>query len=690
MTGDAWKVGFPTNEHPSSDKMRPPHETAVLHELIIQAVTERRIDANPNQAYDTQLEATIKRIQGTDAYKSLIAKPNFIPSEIAGMLDKQGLQRLPVPESSQHVTLMMATGGPATGKTVLIERLRDLYPTTYSDAAKINPDDYKPLLVDKAKFGKHYADVAHEESSQLANKIIGRLEEKIAVGRAPNIVMDVVAANDRRMQLANQTGLLIVVAGTAPPEVTVPRAFERGEKPGGRSVPTEVVLDGARKAAATAPAIFSHPAAIFELVDTNVPYGTPSKSVAHLERNGTQQTLRINRPDTFIDFVERQNLNVKAASPEQLYKPQDRMPQSIAEGLKAYLDRGVRLEFLNANGEVAMAMSSNGVEQNKPLVIASRGLAFMPEVAAATTMLLTRQGMAEQKRPSVEEHARSETKAPIRTGAAYGAAIPAGVGTGMGIHGLYDAAQPNSSVRRDLNAGGVQAVAGGARVTAQAADVVIGTAATIEGTRRALSHTTGTVAGIANKLPELGPAGKLASRAAIPIAVTTGALDMAAGIAEHNPERVSGAVGRTGGGIWGGIEGGAAAGALWGLAGGSPSGPGALVTAGLGALGGAVVGGFIGEEGAKEITRRTMSLFDAKKPEPTQPFPPLAPRPAMVIPPLSQSNDISPDMLKALNAAMGAGLSSSIRCDAHQPTTSSLPASQAVPKQQTQNTSVCR
>ncbi len=690
MTGDAWKVGFPTNEHPSSDTMRSPRETAILHELIIQAVTERRIDSNPNLPYDLQLESAIKRIQGTESYKALTTKPNATPAEISGLLDKQGLQRLPIPESSQHVTLMMATGGPATGKTILIDRLRESYPTTYRDAAKINPDDYKPLLVDKAKYGKHYADISHEESSQLANKIIGRLEEKIAAGHAPHIVMDVVAANDRRMQLAHRTGLLIVVAGTAPPEVTVPRAFERGEKPDGRSVPTEVVLDGARKAAATTPNIFSHPATTFELVDTNVPYGTASKSVAHLERSGAQQTLKIHNPETFIDFVERRNLNAKAQGPGELYKPQDRTPQRIAEGLKEYVDRGVRLEFLNQRGEVALAMSHEGVEMPRTLVIANRGVAFIPELAVATTALLTRQSMAEQKRPPHQEQAHTETKAPVKTGAAYGAAIPAGVGTGMGIHGLYDAAQPNSSVRRDIDAGGVQAVAGSARVTAQAADVVIGVAATVEGTRRAMSHTTGTVAGIANKLPELGPAGKLAARGAIPLAITTGALDAAAGVAENNPERVAGAVGRTGGGIWGGIQGGAAAGALWGLAGGSPSGPGALVTAGLGALGGAVVGGTIGEEGARAAVQKVKEFFTEDKkaaPQPTQAHPPLAPRPAMAIPSLSQSKDISPDMLNALTAAMNSGLSNTIRCDIPLQNT---PVAQAIPRQPLQSASVCR
>ncbi|WP_153066818.1 hypothetical protein [Xanthomonas arboricola] len=59
-------------------------------------------------------------------------------------------------------------------------------------------------------------------------------------------------------------------------------------------------------------------------------------------------------------------------------------------------------------------------------------------------------------------------------------------------------------------------------------------------------------------------------------------------------------VGRNVGGIGGGITVGFLAGAGYGLAGGSPSGPGALVTAGVGSVAGGIGGAFLGEKWAQQ------------------------------------------------------------------------------------------
>lgn len=625
-----------------SDVPLPP-ERQLLHELIVQVVTERRVDADhvPGQVseYDARLAVTIKNITASETYQRLAAQGNTDRAAVTALLDAAGVERLPSVDADQRVTLMMATGGPGTGKSKLVTMLEDGHPEIYRDAAKVNTDDYKLLLVDKDQYGPAYAGAAHAESALVCDKILERLSEKIAAGEAPHVILDVVTLTDQRMAFAHQSGQLIVATGTVPPEEAVRRSYERGLATE-RVVPTEAVLAGAKVVAETTPRLFDHPQAEMTLYDTDVPQGTPARVVA--EWKPEISALVIRDPDTFVDFVERQNLNAKATSPDQLFTAADRTPERIAGDFSAYTERGVTLAFLDENGELAMTIGRDGVEERLPLS-SRRGAGFFTELASAS-----RAAIDSRRSPLADERTTPthDTQGhPATPSATRGAAVATGIGVGLGVKGIYDElTEDTSPLYRDLNAGGGQAAVGAARFATQAADVVIGGAAAVEGARRAMASA-------ASALADAGPVAGWAGRAAVPLAIAAGTLEATAGIIEDNPERVAGAVGSTGGGLLGGILAGAAAGGVAGAITGSPGGPVAMATAFVGGLGGAVAGAYYGEEAAKEwltdaVDTAMHPLGEEAPPQEVAPFP------------------LTAEMMHALSAVRGITLAPAIRCGA--------------------------
>lgn len=362
-------------------------ERKLLHEVIVQTITERRIDANPNIPRDIQLFDHMERIQDSPAYKDLAKQGDFSRESVSQLLDSAGLDKLPTVPQDKHIT-MMVTGGPATGKTALMDRLGQSNPQVFDNSAKINPDDYKAILADPAIYGTGYADIAHREGSALTNKIMGRLKDNIAEGNAPNIVLDVVSPNKVRMDLALQSSQLVVVQGTLDPAKAVERSYERGkpkvdpitgETTLGRQTPTEIVLEGAQKVAKTTPDFFDHPNVEMRIYDTDVEYGKPPKLVAQWDPD--EKHMIVHNPDAFMNMVERQNMNIKAESPDQLYTAEATTPKQNADNLKAYTDKGISISFLGENGKPAISMTPTETIVTEPLP-SSRGDGFFNELAA--------------------------------------------------------------------------------------------------------------------------------------------------------------------------------------------------------------------------------------------------------------------------------------------------------------------
>lgn len=162
-------------------------------------------------------------------------------------------------------------------------------------------------------------------------------------------------------------------------------------------------------------------------------------------------------------------------------------------------------------------------------------------------------------------------------------------GAAMGTLGLVHAAQ-GEQLRQDIAAGGVQAGVAIAKIGTDAASVGAGVASLADDTARAAGATQG-----------LGRMGQVVGRAALPLQVGAGALELSAALAAGDDKRAAGAIGSTAGGILGGLAVGAAAGAAAGAVSGSVV-PG-IGTVAVGIVGG-VVGGVAGAVVGEELAQR--------------------------------------------------------------------------------------
>ena len=76
-------------------------ERALLHEMIVQAVTERRIQIDPARDYDEQLYRNINELRNSDHFAELAESGSFTRADVTAMLDDIGLERLPtVPQAA--------------------------------------------------------------------------------------------------------------------------------------------------------------------------------------------------------------------------------------------------------------------------------------------------------------------------------------------------------------------------------------------------------------------------------------------------------------------------------------------------------------------------------------------------------------------------------------------------------------
>ncbi len=290
---------------------------------------------------------------------------------------------------SYSAPLIRRLSGPGTGKSSIVKEFAKENSEVYRNAVQIDPDHYKGLLAGSDTPGMIHAEYAHEESSMIARKIMERLDERMTAGLpAPHVMMDVVSPNPGRMAFAKKFGHLTVMTGTAPPEVTVQRAYERGFNEDGtvkgRVIATSVVLDGAAKSSRLMPDIFEHSNLDFTLINTHLIDSSKSPIVASWDNDA--RCLIVHDPDTFMDFVERQNINTAAQSPDEIYRDMDRSPQKMAETLKPYTDKAIQIDLLKPDGEVAISISQSEIDIHHPLD-SKRGTGFMAELAEHTGKL---------------------------------------------------------------------------------------------------------------------------------------------------------------------------------------------------------------------------------------------------------------------------------------------------------------
>jgi hypothetical protein len=351
----------------------------VLHELIVQIVSERKI-LSYGRSFDGAINNVVDQARSLASYKVLEQSGDYNSEKISSVLDEMGLDRLPLHARAEQV--MMVTGGAGTGKSSLVSTLAAEKPDIYQNAVQINPDNYKDLLARPFEYRAQHASYTHWESSMIADEIMGRLDARMAAGLdAPHVLMDITAPHENRMAFAKRFDQMTVIHGTAPAEVTVERVYNRGFTNGevtGRVLPTEIVLDSTANSSKLLPNVFEHPNLDFTMLNTDVPFGAPATLVATWDNEA--RLLSVHDPDRFIDFVQRQEINTKANAPEKLYDGADHSPQKLAERLQPYTDKGVQIDFLDADKMPAISISREGAKIHAD-VPSARGSGFMHDLA---------------------------------------------------------------------------------------------------------------------------------------------------------------------------------------------------------------------------------------------------------------------------------------------------------------------
>lgn len=353
----------------------------VLHELIVQTVSERKVFTDNDLKYQDRLIKIIDDAKVIPAFQELEKSGDYTPEKISAVLDELGLERLPVHDRAKQV--MMITGGPGTGKSSLVDEFAKAQPEIYQSAVQINPDDYKNILARPKDFGALHSEYTHKESAMIARKIMGRLDERMAAGLpAPHVMMDVVSPNPMRMAFAARFEQMKVSHGTSPTEVTLQRAYNRGFDASGnihgRVISSNVVLKGAAKASELLPNIFEHSHLEFRMVDTNVSFGDERPVIA--EWRNDSKRLAVYDPDAFVDFVQRQHINTNAAHAGELWQGFEPTPERLATDLKPYTDKGVQIDFMDSDKKPTMSISADRVEVHGKLP-SKHGSGFMADMA---------------------------------------------------------------------------------------------------------------------------------------------------------------------------------------------------------------------------------------------------------------------------------------------------------------------
>lgn len=581
----------------------------VLHEAIVQIVSERNVNQFPQgNDYESKLEKLVGSLQHNPQFKELESRSSPDPKKISEILDGMGVKKLPLHAKSEQV--MMVTGGPGTGKSDILKGIRSDRPDVYNNAAQINPDHYRNLLADFDKLGAIHSTFTQDEASLLTDKIMKRIGDKMDAGKpAPHVVVDIASPTKERMDFAKKFDQMTAVAGTAPIDVTVQRAYERGVQNGeavGRVTPTRVVLAGAAYTSREMPNVFEHPNLDFRMVNADVPRGQPANLVADWDNK--TRSLNVVDHNRFIDFAERQNINTYAKSSKELFvdpktgEALKRSPTTIIPALQPYLNNGITINFMTPDDQVALSLSKDSVQTHHPIVSNRTkderyfdGIAHAAAKENGVQVTGTRVTTIQAER--IQHRAGS------------------GVGVGMGVYGLSQKLGENGTAAGDLRDDRTRNLA----KTGIAADVA---AIGVDG-----AEGLATLSKVSKGLESASRVSRVAAPVAAGLAVASGIVEYKIAEKKGDGKRAAEAVGSTAGGLTGALAGGVAGakgGALAGAAigaffGGVGAAPGAAIGGFIGGIAGAIGGGWAGAEGGKAVSREVLTdtfqkQFDEQRP----------------------------------------------------------------------------
>ena len=260
--------------------------------------------------FPTQMETVLP---GDPLLEPTISKPNreeFRAAEIQKVID-EGQSVL----EEERPILWLMGGGSGSGKSTVLQTLRDDGFIPVNDVVHIDPDAFKKVIPEfeeliKRKDGRA-AIIVHDESTLMAREAFAR-----AVSKRADIIYDTTLSNfpkagDMIAHARSQGYEVRIIGVTASPRTAIERVVKRGDRTG-RYVPIRDLLSTHKKFAAA----FEQ---YIELVDsislwkTDCGNGTLKKIASK-----TGGHFDIILPAEYNEFRKSANLNEDATTPDEI------------------------------------------------------------------------------------------------------------------------------------------------------------------------------------------------------------------------------------------------------------------------------------------------------------------------------------------------------------------------------------
>lgn len=260
------------------------------------------------------------------------------------------LQKLSKHKAAHRHTFLM-TGAPASGKgtsygMVMVDAsILGIEPT---DIIKINTDSFRELVSNQKELGSNklnHASFNYNESYIITKKIYTRLREEIEYsGNSAHLLIDSVYPTQEKINLGlMDEGRLHVYCISVHPEVSIERAFTRGEATG-RYIDTANLLKSHRDISKNFHQFLinnKRSNTDYVLIDNNVLPGEIPDLVA--EGNLQSQTIVVHHFTKLIDFINKENINISSTSRKDLYL--NTQSKTLIEHLNELGRAGFQVEF---------------------------------------------------------------------------------------------------------------------------------------------------------------------------------------------------------------------------------------------------------------------------------------------------------------------------------------------------------
>lgn len=230
--------------------------------------------------------------------------------------------------------MYLETGGPASGKSYTFGILKEEDYSKYLNSVKINPDHYKPLLLDVDTLAeeekKYNADYSHLESSLIGKIILNKWFERSKNGQYTNLIADICVPSDKYILKAKELNIKIrndiMTVNTLE---ALKRANIRGdEEPERRYVPRKILLKLHKEQTSSfINNIVKHNDFNIKIYSNNFQKGEiPLKSTIKIANS---KEIEIYDLKSAVEFWNKQYINIEAINEEELQNHEDRYDKAI-------------------------------------------------------------------------------------------------------------------------------------------------------------------------------------------------------------------------------------------------------------------------------------------------------------------------------------------------------------------------